>query len=159
MTPNQVNRAHWPTKENRQSLSSCCIFLVHGENGLGWPQMGPGGFFPYESRTCRHFGQNGFEFLEFSCFCFFGSQISGFRGPQISKFPDRGLGQAWADLDLLEHSSAVAPRHSRTTKLVRSEELGQYRENPICASLVWVEMALPFLADKHMPARSVRACL
>ena len=74
-------------------------------------------------------------------FCFFGSQISGIPGPQISKFPDRGLGQAWADLDLLEHSSAVAPRWlrggSRTTKLVRSKELGQYRENPISASPVW----------------------
>ena len=23
------------------------IFLVHGENGLGWPQMGPGGFVSY----------------------------------------------------------------------------------------------------------------
>ena len=49
-------------------------------------------------------------FRTFIFFLFFRPQISGFPGPQISKFPDRGLGQAWADLDLLEHSSAVAPR-------------------------------------------------
>ena len=46
---------------------------------------------------------------------YFGSQISRFPGPQIVKFPDRGLGHAWADLDLLEHSSAVALRWLRGT--------------------------------------------
>ena len=45
-----------------------------------------------------------------------------------------GLGPAPA---LLRGGSAVALRHSRTTKLVRSKELGQYRENPISASPVW----------------------
>ena len=43
--PNWVNRAHWPTKENWQKINILLIFLVHGKNGLGWPQMGPGGFF------------------------------------------------------------------------------------------------------------------
>ena len=57
---------------------------------------------------------------------------------QISKiWPLAGLGPCLNHLDLLEHSSAVAPRHSRTTKCGRSKELGQYRENPISASPVW----------------------
>ena len=69
MTPNRVNSAHWPTKENmqigciffalsgawrklhgmapngvikedRQNFSICFDLLVHGKNSLGWPQMG-----------------------------------------------------------------------------------------------------------------------
>ena len=39
--PHRLNRAHWPTKENRQQMYSL-IFLDHGQNGLGWPQIGPG---------------------------------------------------------------------------------------------------------------------
>ena len=45
MTPTRVNRAHWHTKENRQDFDMFCIFPVHGENGLRWPQMMPRGFF------------------------------------------------------------------------------------------------------------------
>ena len=45
--PNRVNRAHWPTKENRQNFGIFWIFSVHGKNGLRWPQIGPGGFFSY----------------------------------------------------------------------------------------------------------------
>ena len=47
MGPKRVNRAHGPTKENRQIFCNFRIFPVHGKNGLGWPQIGPGGFFPY----------------------------------------------------------------------------------------------------------------
>ena len=50
--------------------------------------MVPGGFCSYQSRPCQHFGQNGFIFCEHSFFCFLGAHISGFPGPQISKFPD-----------------------------------------------------------------------
>ena len=41
-----MDRAHWPTRENRQNLFFGEFFPVYGKNGLGWPQMGPGGFFP-----------------------------------------------------------------------------------------------------------------
>ena len=44
--PNRVNRAHWPTKENRQNFGIFLIFPAYGKNCLGWPQIGPGGFFP-----------------------------------------------------------------------------------------------------------------
>ena len=55
------------------------------------PEMAPNGarsFFPYYSRPCRHFGQNGFEFRELLFLIFCGPQLSGFPGPQISKFSD-----------------------------------------------------------------------
>ena len=51
------------------------------------------------------------------CFIFLIFWIPNFwisRSPVV-KCPDRGLGQAWADLNLLEHSSAVAPRWLRGT--------------------------------------------
>ena len=77
---------------------------------------------------------------------FFGFQISGFSGPRFPKSsPLAGLGACLSHLDLLEHSSAVAPRWlrggSRTTKCGRSKEVGQYRENPISASPVWGMLA------------------
>ena len=40
--PNRVNRAHCPTKENSEHIYIFCFF--HRKNGLGWPQIGPGGF-------------------------------------------------------------------------------------------------------------------
>ena len=47
MTPNRVNRAHWPTKENRQNFEFFLIFPAHAKK---WAQMGPNGprrfFFP-----------------------------------------------------------------------------------------------------------------
>ena len=45
--PNRVNRAHWPTKENKQNFTIFCIFPAHGKIDLKWPQMGPGGFLSY----------------------------------------------------------------------------------------------------------------
>ena len=45
MTPNRVNRAHWPTKENRHSWNIFVVFSVHGQKCLGWARMGPGGWF------------------------------------------------------------------------------------------------------------------
>ena len=57
---------------------------------------------------------------------------------QISRiWPLAGLGPSGPARALLRGGSAVAPRHSRTTKCRRSKELGQYRENPISASPVW----------------------
>ena len=42
--PKPVNRAHGTTKENTQNPNNFCIFPAHGENGLKWHAMGPGGF-------------------------------------------------------------------------------------------------------------------
>ena len=45
ISPNRVNRAHWPTKENKQNFNIFSIFPAHAKNGQGWPQMGPGAVF------------------------------------------------------------------------------------------------------------------
>ena len=50
--------------------------------------------------------------------------------------PRPGLGRTWAGRRTVRGTSTTRPRHLWTTKLVRSEELGQYRENPISASPV-----------------------
>ncbi len=55
--------------------------------------MEPGGFFSKLGRTDLNF-----EILYF--LDFFGSQISRFPGPQISKFPEIWPGPGWAGLGL-----------------------------------------------------------
>ena len=87
MTPNRVNRAHWPTKENRQILRMFCMFPVHGENGLGWPQMGPGGFlFPLIPTLPTFWAERSwilrFFFLDSK---FLDVQVPRFPGSQISR--------------------------------------------------------------------------
>ena len=81
--------------------------------------------------------------LDFEIFDFF---ILGIPKFLISRSPDfqiprsrpgPGLGGLGPARLLLRGGSAVAPRHSRTTKCGRSKELGQYRENPISESPVW----------------------
>ena len=54
--PNRVNRAHGPTKENRQNLGNFWIFPAHAKNGPRWAQMGPGGFFMPEKGVPAPFG-------------------------------------------------------------------------------------------------------
>jgi len=61
-TAHRVNRAHWPSKENRSCFCQFLFFPVHGENGLGWPQMGPVGSLSGQSRPCRYFGRHEFRF-------------------------------------------------------------------------------------------------
>ena len=76
-----------------------------------------------------------FLFLFFWIPTFWISRSTDFQVPRSRTGPGLGgLGPARA---LLRGGSTVAPRHSRTTKLVRSKEPGQYRENPISASPVW----------------------
>ena len=112
---------------------------------MAWdgPKWGQEDFFPTNPDLADILGRTDLDFENFYLFDFLDPELLDFQVPrfpnsQIEAWP--GLGQAWADLDLLEHSSAVAPRWlrggSRTTKLVRSKELGQYRENPISASPV-----------------------
>ena len=66
--PHRVNRAHWPTKENKQMLYIFCMFSVHRENGLGWPRMGPGGFFPTNPGLADILGRTDVEFENFHFF-------------------------------------------------------------------------------------------
>ena len=60
---------------------------------------------------------------------------------QFPRFPDsqtKAWARTWAGPgpEIAGAPSAAAPRQLRTTKLGRSKELGQYRENPISASSV-----------------------
>ena len=93
-----VNRAHWPTKENRQNFGIFCIFPAHAKNGPRWPQMGPGGFFPTKPDLADILGRTDFDFENFFFLFFFGSQISRFPGPRFQNFhkSDKGLSRAQA---------------------------------------------------------------
>ena len=133
MTPNRVNRAHWPTKGNMFPV--VFFFSVSGP----WKkmlQMAPNGTlddFFLLIQPLPTFWAERIWILRFFIFdIIWIPNFWVFRSPD---FQNLAPGRAWA---MLEPSgparalrSAVAPRHSRTTKLVRSKELGQYRENPI----------------------------
>ena len=93
LSPNRVNRAHWPTKENRQNFVIFLMFPAHAKNGPRWAQMGPGGFFPTNPDLPDVLGRTDLDFENFYFFDFFGFQIPRFPGPQKSC-----LGQAWAGL-------------------------------------------------------------
>ena len=93
---NRVNRAHWPTKENRQNLSNFWIFPAYGKNCLRWPQIGPGGFcFPTNPDLADILGRTDLNFENFYFFFIFWtpniwisrSQKSGFPDFQKSGFP------------------------------------------------------------------------
>ena len=97
--PNRVNRAHWPTKENRQKIYIFSFCPVHGKNGLGWSHMGPGGFLFLLIHTLPTFWVAWIWILRIYVFGIFWTlnfwisrspdfQIPRFPGPQISKFPD-----------------------------------------------------------------------
>ena len=65
MTPNQVNRGHWPTKGNKQKMNVFCIFLVHGKlvgNGPKWSQEV---FFPTNPDLVDILGDADFDFEKF----------------------------------------------------------------------------------------------
>ena len=80
------------------------------------------------------------------------SEFLDFQVPRFPDFQKSGLGQAWAEWGRawIRDSWRTAPRQLRTTKLGRSKELGQYRENPISASPVWgIKQLYDFLENKY----------
>ena len=70
MTPNRVNRAHWPTKGNRQHLCIFSFFSAHAKNCLKWHEMGPGAVFSTNPDLANILGETDvdFENLYFSDF-------------------------------------------------------------------------------------------
>ena len=106
-----MNRAHWPTKENRRCFDIFSIFPAHAKNGLGWPQMGPGRFFPTNPVLADILGDMDFDFEKFYFFDVFGSQISGL-GPAWAHplGPGPGLGPpTWAQLGPTHLGPDVGP--------------------------------------------------
>ena len=75
-------------KENRQQNK---IFLHFSGPLKNWPQMAPNGarriFDPTNPDLADILGDTDFDF-EIYVVLFFGSQISGFLGPKLSRFPD-----------------------------------------------------------------------
>ena len=61
------------------------MFSVHGKIAWDGPKWGREDFVPTNPDLADIWGRTDLNF-EFFCFCFFGSQISGFPGPQISEF-------------------------------------------------------------------------
>ena len=84
------------TKENRHSTKEnrhffCIFFLifsVHVENGLRWPQMGRGGFFPTNPDLANILGRTDLIFEMF--YCFF-----DFLDPKILNFQVRRSQNFW----------------------------------------------------------------
>jgi hypothetical protein len=97
MTPNWVDRAHWPTNKNTQHLY---MFVVDvsgpWKNSLKWLQMGQDDCFPTNPDLADILGRND------SFFCFFVDclepNILDFQDPKNQDFQKSGLGQAWAEL-------------------------------------------------------------
>ena len=75
MTPNRVNRAHWPTKENRRISCIFWICSAHGKFGLGWHQMGPRGFFPTNPDLADILGRTDFDLENFYFWDFLGPKF------------------------------------------------------------------------------------
>ena len=66
----------------------------------GGPKWAPRGLFPTNPNLAEILGKTDLDFETFHFFCFFGFQISGFPGPQISKiWPLAGLGPGQAGLE------------------------------------------------------------
>ena len=82
--PHWVNGAHWPTKENIQNFG-LFTFSAHGKNGLGWPQMGSGGFRPTNPDLADILGRTDLNFENFYFFHFLDPKILDL---QVSRSPD-----------------------------------------------------------------------
>ena len=93
MTPNQVNRAHWPTKENKQILNMFLFFLVHGKNAWDGPKWGREGLFPANPDLADILGDMDSDFDNFHFDIFLDSKFLDF---QVPRFPKSGPSRAWA---------------------------------------------------------------
>ena len=89
---NRVNRAHWPTKENRHCFCMFYIFPDCAKNWPRWAQMGPGGFFPTNPDLANILGRTDVDSENFhvSCLVF---QTSGFVVPRVPNSEKSGMGQ------------------------------------------------------------------
>ena len=65
-----MNRAHWPTKENKQNSSIFCIFSAHGKNASNGPKWGRELFFPTNPDLANILGRTDSDF-ENLYFCYF----------------------------------------------------------------------------------------
>ena len=91
--PNRVNRAHWPTMENRQICSFFLLFSVHGEMAWDGPKWGQEDCFPTNPDLADILGRTDFDFEKFYVLDFLDASFLDFqvsRSPNfwISRSPD-----------------------------------------------------------------------
>ena len=114
ISPNRVNRVHWPTKENWQNSIFFCICSAHGKIASNGPKWGRELFFPTNPDLANILGRTDFDFENFYFWDLFGFQIPRFPGPQISRSPEiwpgPGLGRAWALGRVGPSGGRVGPR-------------------------------------------------
>ena len=94
MTPNRVNRAHWPTKENRQLFCYFCFFCFMEKIAWDGPKWGQEDFFLL-IQTLPTFWAERIWILRTLSF-FFDFLDSKFLDFHVPRFPKSGPGQAWA---------------------------------------------------------------
>ena len=106
--PNRVNRAHGPTKENRQKFCIFPIFPAHAKNGPRGPQMGPGGFFPTNPDLADILGRTDFDLENIYFLDFLGPHLGPDLGPAWAQLGP-SLGPAWAQAWAQTPPTALAP--------------------------------------------------
>ena len=97
--PNRVNRAHGPTKENRQNFRIFSIFPAHAKNGPRWPQLGPGRFFPTNPDLADILGNTDFDFENFHFLIFWIPNFWISRSPDFQNLARARLGPGQAGLE------------------------------------------------------------
>ena len=106
--PNRVNRAHRPTKENRQHFGIFWIFSVHGKIASDGPKWGQEDFFPTNPDLADILGDMDFDFENFYFLDFLGPKFPAWAHPL-----GPGLGPpTWARLGPLGWAGG-APRVGR----------------------------------------------
>ena len=114
------------------------MFSAHDKFDRNGPKWGREVVFPTNPDLADILGRTDFYFENYYSLDLFASQMSRFPDCKILDFPSSGFLDWQISTWPAGWGRGTAPRQLRTTKLVRSKELGQYhRENPISASPVW----------------------
>ena len=88
--PPWVDSSKGPNWENRQNFDIFWIFPVHGKNGLRWPQIGSGGFFPTNPDLADILAERILILRSFILFHFLDPKFLDFQVPKIwiSRLPE-----------------------------------------------------------------------
>ena len=103
--PKRLNRAHWPTKENKQNFGFWAFFRPTQKMGPDGPKWGQEYFFLLIQTLKIFWAERIWIVRAFIFYMFFGSQISGLGplGPSLGPptWAPRGpthLGLTWAQI-------------------------------------------------------------
>ena len=82
IAPPRLDSSKGPARKISKIFAIFWIFPVHGKNGLRWPQIGPGGFFPTNPDLADILGRTDFNFENFYFFHFLDPKILDFQVPK-----------------------------------------------------------------------------